>query len=292
MKHIIIYYFSGTGNTKYVADHLKNALSKSVNPVDLISIEDIKTPISSSQIENADIVGLCFPVYAFSAPAIIKQFISRLPQQTDKAMFHIKTAAGLRGLTQYASSGISRTLKKKGYTLSYDRTVTMGSNWFYCYDDRLVKQLALSAQQKVQKIAEDITKGVSRVQNSNFFQRLASGFVSYGEHHMGARQFGKSLRANDNCDGCKLCQTNCPQENIQMEDGKPVFGADCLWCMRCIYACPKQAIYSKQMQFTILKDGYSLNKVMMNDQISADFVDENTKGEYAPFYAYISDDHR
>ena len=77
-----------------------------------------------------------------------------------------------------------------------------------------------------------------------------------------------------------------------MIDRRPRFGADCMWCMRCIYACPQHAIFSKQMQFAILKDGYNLKKVLNDDQISADFVNAETTGEYADFYTYFSDKDR
>ena len=46
------------------------------------------------------------------------------------------------------------------------------------------------------------------------------------------------------------------------------------------------------MQFAILEDGYNLKKVLSDDQISADFVDAETTGEFADFYPYFNDKNR
>ena len=194
MNQIKIYYFSGTGNTAFVAKHLKKALEAHVKQVDLINVEGITRPIDSAEFKETDIIGLCFPVYAFSAPAIIKSFISLLPNETNMPMFHIKTAGGAKGITQFASSGISRKLKKKGYVLTYDRTVTMGSNWYFSYDNRLVKQLAFAAKKKVEFIAEDITQGVNRTLHPNVFQSMTIGLVSYGEHRFWRSAFWKVFK--------------------------------------------------------------------------------------------------
>ena len=47
---------------------------------------------------------------------------------------------------------------------------------------------------------------------------------------------------SDLCIGCGLCAEKCPQKNIEMKDGKPVWKAQCYQCLRCINACPRQAI--------------------------------------------------
>ena len=45
----------------------------------------------------------------------------------------------------------------------------------------------------------------------------------------------------DKCVGCKSCmKIGCPA--ISMKDGKPVWKAQCYQCLRCINACPRQAI--------------------------------------------------
>ena len=289
MKHIILYYFSGTGNTAYVCNLLKGALEKRSVKADLVKMEEFHEPIDPAALKGVDAVCLCYPVYAFRPAALVLRFAGLLPAVQTMPMFHIKTAGGVRGLTEYASTSLSRALAKKGYRTEYDRTVTMGSNWYYAYDDRLVKQLALAAEEKAEQIAEDIISGKKRILKPNFIQTFFSWLASFGEHHMGAKQFGKSLSADENCNACGLCAKNCPQKNIRMDGARPVFGSDCLWCMRCIYACPKKAIYSRGMQFAILKNGYDLKHVLADDSITPDFVGANTRGVFKSFHQYCID---
>ncbi len=289
MKHVILYCFSGTGNTAFVCNHLKSELQKNVARVDLIAMETIREPISSAALADVDAVGLCFPVYAFRPAAIVQAFAKLLPNVSNMPMFHIKTAGGIGGLTQYASAALGKSLSKKGYRLDYDRTVTMGSNWFYEYDKRLVKQLALAAKEKIADIAKDIVIGKKRTLRPNVLQTFLAAFVSFGEHRIGAKHFGVSLSTGSRCNACGLCAANCPQGNIRMDGARPVFGSSCLWCMRCIYACPKKAIYSRGMQFAILDNGYDLKRVLADDSIAPDFVSADTHGEFKAFHQYLID---
>ena len=44
------------------------------------------------------------------------------------------------------------------------------------------------------------------------------------------------------CISCRKCEGACPLGNIQMQDGKPVWGGRCTHCMACICGCPAEAI--------------------------------------------------
>ena len=53
----------------------------------------------------------------------------------------------------------------------------------------------------------------------------------------------KPFYATNDCNGCGLCERDCPTKAIVLEDGKPVWvRKNCAQCMACINRCPKQAI--------------------------------------------------
>ena len=289
MEHILIYYFSGTGNTAYVTNLLQSDLVKHVKSVEIVNIEQISGPILPDSFNGIDAVGLCYPVYGFRAPAIVKRFAAFLPAQTDMPLFHIKTAGGISPVNEGASANVMHKLKRKRYQTFYDRTVVMGSNWLIAYDPRLVKQLAETAKEKTAQIALDIVNQVQRLPKVSFFALLLGSLTSAGEHGIGAKVYGISLHAKSTCNRCMVCVKNCPQHNIQDKNGKITFGVNCLWCMRCVYACKQQAIHSRLMQFSVLKDGYDLNKTLADKAIKPDFFDEHTQKSHAQFYAYCID---
>ncbi len=51
-----------------------------------------------------------------------------------------------------------------------------------------------------------------------------------------------SFTVSEDCVGCGQCSRICPNRNIEMADGKPVFGSDCGSCFACLQWCPSSAI--------------------------------------------------
>lgn len=59
----------------------------------------------------------------------------------------------------------------------------------------------------------------------------------------------KKFFATGDCVSCGKCVNMCPLNNIQLENGLPVWGNSCTHCMACICHCPKEAIeYGKHSQ--------------------------------------------
>jgi ferredoxin len=50
---------------------------------------------------------------------------------------------------------------------------------------------------------------------------------------------------SDKCISCGKCADNCVLNNINMENGRPVFGKNCISCYACIHHCPVEAINIK-----------------------------------------------
>ena len=67
-------YFSGTGNSYKIIDMCKEVFAQSGCEVTLFSVTD-KSNIS----KEADLIGFCFPVYAFGIPRICRKYLLNLP---------------------------------------------------------------------------------------------------------------------------------------------------------------------------------------------------------------------
>jgi len=283
MKSINIFYFSGTGNTKYIVENMTEEFAKmNVNPM-CVSIEEYT---EQSHVKE-DIIGIAYPIYGLGTPRIVKEWSEKLPMGKGKKVFIINTAADFLSINTNATNEVINILEAKGYEVFYDRIVVMPSNWLLGYDPSLSKQLIEVSKLKVKDICDDIVSETIRKHKPNILVKAVGNFVHYGESNFGARQFGKSLVTTEGCNQCGHCISMCPVKNITMTNGKLEFGSKCIFCMRCVYRCPMKAITSKGLSFCIIKEGYNLEKIINNDEIEPNYVTENTRGYYKHFYKYM-----
>ena len=57
--------------------------------------------------------------------------------------------------------------------------------------------------------------------------------------------------------------------------------------MRCIYGCPENAIRSRGMQFTVIKDGYDIRKFVDKRYEKSAYITENTRGYFKHLKSYV-----
>lgn len=283
---VLIIYFSGTGNTLLVAKHLKKALVESGASVHLHSIED--GPIDIKSIESYDLIGFAFPIFGFGTQQMMMNYQKTLPRIKGKKAFVLQTGADFISINYAASYRFIQKIQAKGYNVFYDRIIAMGSNWLIGYDHGMVKQLEEASVGKTEHMAKEMIQGVRRRYRPNPLIRLNSYISALGEHYIGAKMFGFSLKVKDTCNHCNKCVESCPSKNIRAVNGRVEIGSNCSWCMRCIYQCPSKAIYSTSMNFCAVKDGYDLKAILAENK--SPFVNEHSTGYFKHFWDYLKDD--
>ncbi|MHC1723702.1 MAG: EFR1 family ferrodoxin [Aminipila sp.] len=265
-KSIMIAYFSGTGCTEMVADCLLKQLRER-------KFEVKKTKIScntTSTIEESDLLIVLSPVYAFSLAEIVEKWIGNLPQTKNTSAVIISVSGGGEVSPNTACRVRSkRLLKKKGFDVIYEKMIVMPSNFAVETPDELSIRLINILPLKVKSIIEDIVSGNSNTVQPKIKDRVSA--VAGRAEHFGAKLFGKSIHASESCNGCGLCVKNCPQKNISLHNGKVEYGFKCIWCLKCIYNCPCNALSPRIAKFSVLKNGFDINKVKeMADKNSDD----------------------
>jgi flavodoxin/NAD-dependent dihydropyrimidine dehydrogenase PreA subunit len=285
-QRILICYFSGTGNTQYVASRLKEALAAQNAAVELLRI-DSTTPAPAS--DTFDLLGIAYPVHAFGVPHLVYHFLKDLPAAQNKPAFVFKTSGGGRTpLNDCSSWQLLSRLQGKGYQVFYERSFTMPSNWFFAHPADLSKQLCNAVADKTQNMAADLLLGVKRsIPCSRLLARIA--YVMWLGENFGAKFFGKDLKANKKCTHCNRCVKECPAGNICERNGRIRFGWKCVWCMHCIYMCPAQAIMPRLEKFLILKNGYDLKKLLNDQSLKGEFLKPGATGFYAKHLKYLTD---
>lgn len=255
IKRIIIAYFSGTGSTARVADCFEQTFRNHRTDVEKYQINAGISNFSTTG--KGDLLLLLYAVHALNAPEPVHQWIASLPQGQGMPVAVVSVSGGgeISPNTACRVGSIGR-LSKKGYNVVYEQMLVMPSNVAFKTHDGLAIRLLDILPSKVEQIVNDLKSGVGRRTNPGLFDRVLSSFGEFEK--VGAHWFGRMIKSGDACNGCGWCQKNCPAGNIRLENNRPCFGKRCVFCLKCIYGCPNQALKPGVMKFAIIKDGYNL----------------------------------
>lgn len=237
----MIFYFSGTGNSKWVAEQVAKQTDDRA-----YDICDTQMP----NIENEAFIGLVFPIYAWGAAEPMLEFAKSLPV-TKAFTYGICTCGADAGLAMKKLSNI--------YHLDSSYSVTMPNNYIVGTD--LEDNAAIL--KKLDNARIQIPAIVTEIQELQKVYRVSEGSAAFIKSNFATIGFNKFARntkpfyADENCISCGQCSKNCPVKTISMQNSKPVWGQKCYQCMRCINACPQKSIqYGK---ITTVRKRYMLD---------------------------------
>lgn len=225
----MIFYFSGTGNSKYVANCMSDE-----NKIDLS--EAMKKQSFSYEIAKGESVGFVMPVYYSGIPKTVIEFIKKLQLkgETDY-LYGILTHGGGPG---GAGTMLREELKKKGYPLHACFDVSMTSNYIMYGDlrpeERIFKEIKV-AKSVIEEIKGHVDQKEHILPDWSFVDTLLSASMKpLCNKYMSVKKF----HADEGCTGCGMCERNCPSSLIKMVDGKPQWTEEkCVRCMACL-KCP------------------------------------------------------
>lgn len=236
----MILYFSGTGNSAYVAKKIGQMLDEPVvNLFDKIRNKDY------SEITSESPWVIVSPTYAWRLPRIVQDWLKNTQLSGDDRVYFVLTCGDSVGnASMYAKLWCFETHKKYMGCAQ----IVMPENYiamFKAPDVETSKEIVGKAKPVIETIAECIKNGemlaedVVKWQNQilNWIKSSIVNPVFYALC-VKARQF----RADDRCNGCGLCEKNCPMNNIRMVNHKPKWNRKCTHCMACICKCPEEVI--------------------------------------------------
>ena len=229
----MIYYFSGTGNSKWVAEELARRTGDEVQ-----SIAALQKDGSVSVYANCGSrIGVVFPIYAWGAPLIVERFCKSLTMMEGVYAYAVCTCGDEAGLA------MKRLKKMLAFRAAW--SVAMPNNYVIGFDldtPELEAKKVEAASLKLEGVAKSILAGESVYEvNEGSGARLKTGFI-----RPMFNTFARSTRSfsvDDNCNSCGLCERICPVDAIELQDGKPVWvKKHCTQCLGCINRCPQRAI--------------------------------------------------
>ena len=224
----MIFYFSGTGNSRWVASKIAEKIEDKAYDIDNLD----KIP----KLDNEKQIGLIFPIYAWGVPEPMVTFVKKL-KKVQVFTFAICTCGADAGKALKKLSNI--------YRLDRSYSIAMPSNYIIGGDleDKatILKKIEL-ASKEIERISKEIIekKKIYRV-NEGKLSMLKSSIANKGFNKF-ARDTSPFYVDKEKCTGCGLCAKMCPASTIKLIDGRPTWNKKCYQCLRCINNCPHAAI--------------------------------------------------
>ena len=282
MQRAIIYVFSGTGNTLVTANMVRDSFERSDVGTTIYEIKKPFGDVPSPQ--DFDFVGFAYPVHAFNSPQFFLKFVKTLPDANRKA-FIIKTSGEPFHLNDASSHKLYNLLSSKGYDVMLDRHLLMPYNIVFRYRDELAKQMYIYNEKLCELFAADVLGGKRK--EFHFKLRHIITSAVFRIQWFGAIINGRIYRIDKNkCNDCMLCLKGCPTKNITYEKEKLCFDSACAMCMKCVMLCPVDAINPGILRFWKVNGAYNFERMMNDNRIKGDFINEETKGYFRLFKKY------
>jgi len=257
--HTRLYYYSGTGNSLWVARQLAARLDGEVELVPLRA--DCRLP--EAPCERS---GFVFPVHMWGVPRRVVEFTSQFVCQPDGYYFAVAVNAG-----QVAASllQLQKLLQARSLSLQAGFGMLSPSNYIIWNGaEPVAKQQKLFAQaeQKLDRIAVLVRdQAPAPIEQGPWWQNPFLS-IAYKLAFPKVAGMDKDFWSEETCNGCGLCARVCPADNIRLESGRPVWQHRCEQCLACIQWCPQQAVqYAKR---TVGKQRYHHPAICVDDMMA------------------------
>ncbi|MPM83250.1 hypothetical protein SDC9_130313 [bioreactor metagenome] len=232
---MLILYFSGTGNSQYIARQFAARMQ-----ADCRSIEEEAD--FSALLAGTDTVAVCYPIYGSSVPRIMREFASRHAAQFEgkrliifctQMMF---SGDGAKAFTRLLPGCESRVI----YAEHFNMPNNISNFWLFPVreGERIRKQRA--ADKRLERVCRDLENGVVRRRGWGVRSMLLGKLQSRNWLAIEEKQRG-SFVADEDCSRCGLCVRRCPVQNLELTERGVVQKNRCILCYRCVNLCPQKA---------------------------------------------------
>ncbi|MBN2006997.1 MAG: EFR1 family ferrodoxin [Anaerolineae bacterium] len=250
----VLYYYSGSGNTRLACQYLaKKIQSVEFDLVDILAEKALDAGLY-------DVIGLAAFTDFLGPPYRFKTFVAGLPDVAGKAAFVFNTYGLMSGKTL---PGMKKLAEARGLRVvnghslhtpeNYPPNVAHGPAMDQAPDPN---EMALF-EDFIAELDEQLPKAVADPSMSGFKIRLSLLETlipkiprTYARRDMGAKFVDAAL-----CIGCGSCAKGCPYGAIKManvvapQTALPIFDEKlCYGCWRCFNRCPKKAIYTRKFR--------------------------------------------
>ncbi len=254
----MLIYFTGTGNSRFLA----NLLSTQLNDEIVDATQHIKNGTHPAFQSDKPYVFVA-PTYAWRMPRLLEEWMLKCRfEGSQKVYFVLNCGSEIGASGTYAK----RLCRKIGMEYMGTAEVIMPENYIAMFTAPTWEEsqtILREAEAQIPELAAKIAREEALEQvKITLVGRLCSSVVNPLFYRFSIR--ADKFLVKDTCISCGKCAKDCMLNNIVMKDGRPVWGSDCTHCMACICGCPKDAIeYGKR---TVGLRRYTLEKQRKNKE--------------------------
>lgn len=237
----MIFYFSATGNSQYVAERL----AKVYNDETYYMAECLHKNKLTYQLSEGEPLGIVCPTYCLALPSIVEDFLGKVTIEIDGTnkpyVYFVATYGTTPGQTGYFANEF---MSAKGLAINAFFSVKMPDTWTPFFD-LSNKQKVQATNDKAEEQINFIIDNIKEYRCGDFMRLKTPLFIA----KIGKRFFYPHLRqtkhfhVEDKCIGCGFCAKKCPVQAIELKNKKPTWKVkECVMCLGCLHRCPRFAI--------------------------------------------------
>lgn len=235
----MILCFSGTGNSKYAAKRIAEITGD--------ELVDLNIRIKNRNYERikAERIVFVVPTYGWRMPKIVTDWINRTDFDCEKVWFVMTCGGEIGNAPKYNR----QICEQKHFRYMGTKQILMPENYIAMFGAPTwdeAEKIIDAAEPDIQNAGERIkAENEFSAPRNNLYDKVMSDIVNPIFYKFCVKS--KAYYTKDSCVGCGKCVALCPMNNIEIKNGKPIWGRDCTHCMACICHCPAEAIeYGKK----------------------------------------------
>lgn len=254
----MIFYFSGTGNTRWAAQQLAHATGE-----ELLYIPDELDKDMSYKLKDGERLGFCFPTHGWQPPRIVREFIRRSTYAVNSStyVYALTTCGDNMG---HAMRIFNKELRQKGINTDARFAIVMPESnvcfpFLHLDSDEKARQKVETASQRMAHICQVVLECQRGV------EELIKGAIPFTYTYVIGGYYNKHLITDekfwvdkDACIQCGLCTKLCPVNDIKGTPPVWQHNERCTNCLACYHHCPSHAIHWGRMK----RGQYLLSKLL------------------------------
>ena len=244
----MIFYFSGCGNSKHIAETIAAGLNDTL----IFIPEAAREGHYEYTLAEGERLGFVFPIYSWAPPKLVLDFVKKMtikvpePVEGPTTKLYLYFACTCGDNCGHTEKVFRKAVEEKGWSLSACFSVQMPETYIG------MKGFNLDSEENVKRKHADakalLTRNIPRLLNKESFSEIVIGGAAWLKTYVVNPGFNRSAtddskyRSTEGCIHCGKCVEVCPLKNITLEDGRPKWNGNCTMCMACYHHCPTNAI--------------------------------------------------